>query len=117
MKTILEKSKMLTRWLRHRPDAIGLTLDGYGWANIAELLEKAAASGFPFTREELMQVVTENDKQRFSLTPDGLRIRAAQGHSVRVNVQAAVTRPPPVLYHGTIKAFLASIRKKGLLPG
>ena len=112
-----QKSKLLARWLRHRPDAIGLTLDNHGWAVIPELLAKVAAAGTAMTHDELMQVVTENDKQRFSLSPDGLRIRAAQGHSVEVDLKLAVKTPPPVLYHGTVHKFVTAIRKQGLLPG
>lgn len=38
-------SKFLSLVLRHRPDAIGITLDSGGWASIAELLEKARKAG------------------------------------------------------------------------
>lgn len=117
MISIPQKSKLLARWLRHRPDAIGLALDKSGWADIAELLAKAAAAGMPLTHEELLQVVSGNDKQRFSLSEDGLRIRAAQGHSVAVDLKLPFRTPPPVLYHGTVRKFLAAIRKQGLLPG
>ena len=117
MTTILKNSKMLARWLRHRPDAIGLALDKQGWTDIAGLLAKAAAVGTPITADELMQLVNENDKQRFSLSDDRLRIRAAQGHSVVVDLKLPVKTPPPVLYHGTVRKFLAAIRKHGLLPG
>jgi putative RNA 2'-phosphotransferase len=117
MVTIEQKSKQLARWLRHRPDAIGVTLNNHGWADVAELLAKAAAAGTPITREELMLVVVENEKQRFSLSPDGLRVRAAQGHSVAVDLKLPFKTPPPVLYHGTVRKFLAAIRKQGLLPG
>lgn len=116
-KVNIEKSKLLARWLRHRPDAIGLVLDKQGWANVAELIEKAAFSGFPITADELATLVSENDKKRFSLSDDGLRIRAAQGHSVAVDLALPVKTPPPVLYHGTVRKFIASIRKQGLLPG
>lgn len=78
MKTLEQESKMLARWLRHRPDAIALKLDKQGWAAISELLEKAVAAGTPITRKELMRAVAENDKQRFTLSPDGKRIRAVQ---------------------------------------
>lgn len=117
MTTIKQKSKLLARWLRHRPDAIALVLDKSGWADIAELLAKAAAAGAPISSDELMQLVIENDKQRFTLSPDGLRIRAAQGHSVAVDLKLPFKTPPPVLYHGTVRKFLAGIRKQGLLPG
>lgn len=112
-----EKSKMLARWLRHRPDVIGLAVDKHGWSDVADLLAKAATAGFPFTHDELVLFVVENDKQRFSLSPDGMRIRAAQGHSIDVDLKLSVKKPPPLLYHGTVRQFLAAIRKQGLLPG
>ena len=92
-------------------------LDAHGWVDVADLLSKAAVAGFAFTRDDLSRVVTENDKKRFTLSDDGLRIRAAQGHSVAVDVAAPVKKPPAVLYHGTVRKFVDSIRKQGLLPG
>ena len=47
---------------------------------------------------------------------DGL-IRAAQGHSVRVDLGLEPRQPPPVLYHGTVARFLDSIFADGLRPG
>lgn len=117
MTTAEQKSKVLARWLRHRPDVIGLTVDKHGWTDVADLLAKAATAGIPFTHDELVMLVVENDKQRFSLSPDGTRIRARQGHSIQVNLKLSVKLPPPVLYHGTVRKFLAAIRKQGLLPG
>lgn len=117
MASAIEISKRLARWLRHRPDAIGIELDEQGWADVTELLTKAEAAGMHFTRDELLRVVAENDKQRFTLSGDGTRIRAAQGHSVPVKLDAVVKIPPPVLYHGTVRKFLASIAKHGLVPG
>jgi len=38
-------SKFLSYILRHHPEAIGLTLDGEGWADVDELLAQAAAHG------------------------------------------------------------------------
>lgn len=114
---LIQKSKLLARWLRHKPDAIGLRLDRNGWAEVGELLRTAAAAGHALTHDELMRVVAENDKQRFSLSEDSKRIRAAQGHSVPIQLNAPVKAPPPVLYHGTVGKFLASIRKNGLQPG
>jgi putative RNA 2'-phosphotransferase len=117
MNALHDKSKMLSRWLRHRPDGIGITLDKRGWTDVSELLAKAAAADMPITYDELIQIVAKSDKQRFTLSEDGLRIRAAQGHSVAVDLKLPVKTPPPVLYHGTVRRFLASIRKHGLLPG
>ena len=117
MTTLEQKSKLLSRWLRHRPDAIGLEIDKRGWVDVAELLLKSADAGVALTQDELMQIVAENDKQRFSLSEDLTRIRATQGHSVDVDLKLPVRTPPPVLFHGTVQKFIASIRRQGLLPG
>jgi putative RNA 2'-phosphotransferase len=116
MITTEQKSKLLARWLRHRPDAIGLKLDSRGWADVSDLLLKSASAGISITPDELLQLIAENDKKRFSLSEDGTRIRAAQGHSIDVNLKLAIKTPPPVLYHGTVERFLVNIRKQGLLP-
>jgi putative RNA 2'-phosphotransferase len=107
-------SKYLSRHLRHRPDAIGLTLDEGGWVDVTALLSACAAAGFPVTRAELNHVVATNDERRFSFDATGRRIRANQGHSVPVDLGLAVADPPPVLYHGTVAKALPSIRVEGL---
>ena len=76
-------SRFLSLILRHAPDKIGLALDRNGWADVAELLDKATRHGTPLTLEALRDVVAGNDKQRFAFSEDGLRIRASQGHSLR----------------------------------
>jgi putative RNA 2'-phosphotransferase len=109
-------SKYLARHLRHDPGRIGLRLDAQGWADIDELLARAAAHGFPLTRAELEEVVATNDKQRYALSADGTRIRANQGHSVAVELELPALAPPPVLFHGTVPRSLAAIRAEGLRP-
>ena len=61
-----------------------------------------------------MQVVAENDKQRFCLSEDGLMIRANQGHSISVDLALSPKQPPEVLYHGTATRFLNAILLEGL---
>jgi putative RNA 2'-phosphotransferase len=112
----VQLSKFLSFVLRHQPDAIGLTLSQDGWVEIDDLLEKANASGTRFRREELLRVVATSDKKRFSLSDDGSRVRAAQGHSVSVELGLRPQEPPAVLYHGTATRFLESIRSSGLRP-
>lgn len=107
-------SKYLAKHLRHRPERIGLTLDHAGWADVGELLAACAAHGFPLTRAELEHVVAVNDKQRYVL--DGDRIRAAQGHSVQVDLGLSPASPPDLLYHGTVGRSVAAILRGGLLP-
>lgn len=107
-------SKFLSLVLRHEPGRIGLTLDSAGWVPVDELLEKAAATGRAFNREELGEVVASNDKQRFSFSADGTRIRANQGHSVEVALGLAPQVPPDTLLHGTAARFVEAILRTGL---
>ncbi|MBP1857779.1 RNA 2'-phosphotransferase [Rhizobium herbae] len=113
----VQTSKFLSYVLRHAPESIGLTLDVNGWADIADLIDKANAANQPLDIDTLHAVVTESDKKRFKISEDGKRIRAAQGHSVPVALGHAPIEPPPILYHGTATRFLDSIREKGLLAG
>jgi putative RNA 2'-phosphotransferase len=110
-------SKFLSLVLRHRPEEVGITLDREGWVSVSELLRAFEAHGLPLTPEELREVVGTNDKQRFSFSPDGLLIRANQGHSLNVELGYEPVAPPPVLYHGTAARFLTSIMREGLLKG
>jgi putative RNA 2'-phosphotransferase len=109
-------SKFISYILRHKPDSIGLTLDSQGWASIDELIDKSNASGAAFGRVDLLKMVDGNDKKRFSISNDGLRIRAAQGHSVKVELGLMAHEPPNVLYHGTATRFVSSILAEGLKP-
>ncbi|MGR6920833.1 RNA 2'-phosphotransferase [[Actinomadura] parvosata] len=111
---MIRVSKYLSRHLRHDPQRIGLTLDPGGWVEVAELLRAAAAHGFPITPDELRQVVAGNDKRRYTI--EAGRIRASQGHSIPVDLGLPAVEPPEVLYHGTVRRFLAAIRREGLRP-
>jgi putative RNA 2'-phosphotransferase len=112
----IQLSKFLSFVLRHRPDAIGLALDPQGWVSIDELIQKSNAARTPFSRDDLLHVVETSDKRRFSISADGLRIRATQGHSVSVELGLSPQEPPPLLYHGTAKHFIDSILREGLKP-
>lgn len=56
-----------------------------------------------------------NDKRRFSFDASGEKIRANQGHSVRVDLQLKPQTPPAKLYHGTASRNIEMIREHGLL--
>lgn len=105
-------SKFLSFVLRHNPQSIGLELDENGWADVASLIAKS--NKLTLTNELIRQVVKTNDKQRFALSEDGLKIRASQGHSIAVDLALEAVQPPDILYHGTASRFLASIMKQGL---
>ncbi|XZE44172.1 RNA 2'-phosphotransferase [Pirellulaceae bacterium SH467] len=115
-KRLTSISKFLRLVLRHQPEVIDMKLEPEGWLLIDELIENANRKGNELSLELLHDVVASCEKKRFSLSDDGLKIRANQGHSVpdvELNLEAVV--PPFVLYHGTVAAFLDSIREQGLL--
>ena len=107
-------SKFLSLILRHNPETIGLKLDENGWADVEELIDRSAGGGRTFSRADLEEIVTLNDKQRFAFNEDKTRIRANQGHSVEVELQLEPKQPPELLYHGTVDRFLQNIRAEGL---
>ena len=108
-------SKFLSLVLRHKPQVIGMSLDAEGWLEIDDLVQSANDAGTHITLEQVHEVVEESDKKRFSLSDDGLRIRANQGHSVEnVNLELSPTTPPSHLFHGTVAAFVTSIMESGL---
>lgn len=102
--------------LRHKPEAVGITLDEHGWANVDELIEGINKSGQQITTEILEEIVRNDEKSRYSFNQDKTLIRANQGHSVKVDVELKEQEPPSTLYHGTAKRFLESIFKDGLQP-
>lgn len=111
---LVKVSKYLSKHLRHQPHRLGLTLAEGGWVSVDALLSACAAHGFPVTPEELREVVAKNDKQRFAFDSTGQRIRANQGHSVKVDLQLQAAIPPSLLYHGTSARALKAIEAGGL---
>ena len=112
---VTRASKFLSYVLRHDPAAIGLDLQEGGWASVDALLAGAARHGRKLDAAMIGRVINAPGKQRFEMR-DGL-IRAAQGHSVQVDLGLDPCQPPPVLYHGTVARFLDSIFADGLRPG
>lgn len=122
-------SRMLSKILRHEPQLVGVTLDNQGWIDLVELIgaiERTARApeasksfrALPTITVELIQaVVAASDKQRFALSADGGRIRAAQGHSIEVDLGYVSKTPPTVLYHGTAVGNWERIQVEGLKPG
>lgn len=111
---LVADSKFLAYVLRHHPDAVGLRLDEAGWVPIDALLTALAGHGRPLDPTRLDRIVAGTDKQRFEIR-DG-RIRAAQGHTVPVDLELAPIVPPDVLFHGTVRRFLPGILAEGLQP-
>jgi len=110
--TDVELSKFLSFTLRHRPESIDLTLDSEGWADVGELILRAKLAGRDLDINSIRRVVEQNEKRRFAFSPDGLSIRAVQGHSLdSVAIEYPRAEPPVILYHGTAMRFLESIKE------
>jgi len=112
-----QTSKFLSLVLRHAPERIGLVLDAQGWTSVDDLIAKANAAGVALDRAMLLEIVATSDKQRFTLSADGMRIRAAQGHSVEIDLDLEPALPPAILFHGTARTNVDAIRAEGLKPG
>lgn len=115
MKDLINTSKYLSLILRHKPEAIGITLDEHGWADVNLLIEGIGKT-HPFDRETLEEIVRTDNKKRYSFNDDKTLIRANQGHSIPVDVELPVEEPPEYLWHGTGQKFEVSIDKMGLIP-
>ena len=107
-----QKSKYLAYILRHRPDVAGIVLDKEGWTDLTTLIKNTDLSA-----EEVELIVQNDAKQRYSISADGTKIRANQGHSTKeVSMTFEKAVPPVVLYHGTTSQAIDQILKQGLKP-
>jgi putative RNA 2'-phosphotransferase len=117
MKDMIQTSKFLSMVLRHRPEVIHLNMDNNGWVDIDELINNANKyKNMRLTKETLMEVVKNNDKQRFIMDNEKNKIRANQGHSISIDLALEPQTPPDELYHGTAVRFLKSIMETGIKP-
>jgi putative RNA 2'-phosphotransferase len=114
-KRLIRISKYLSKHLRHEPERLGLKLETGGWVSIDALLAACATNHFSISKDELVEVVATNDKQRFSFDPSQTRIRANQGHSTAVDLQLEPAVPPDILYHGTPASNVDVILREGLM--
>ena len=110
-----ETSKFISLILRHKPEAIGISLDEHGWANVEELI-KGIAKTRSFDMDMLEEIVRTDEKQRYSFNEDKTLIRANQGHSILVDVELDEEQPPEELWHGTGEKYVSSIDVQGLIP-
>jgi putative RNA 2'-phosphotransferase len=117
MSQLVKDSKLLSLVLRHEPEKIGIALDAAGWVAVADLIAGLKRRDPHWTVERLRDAVTSGEKQRFAFDESATKIRALQGHSVKVELGYERREPPAQLYHGTVARFLPSIRKEGLVAG
>ena len=108
-------SKKMSYALRHNPGKYGIQLDEYGYTDLAHFIAALnRVHHLALTRGDIAAVIAHSDKQRFEIKGD--RICALYGHSIPGIIHHQVATPPAILYHGTARRFLPSIRKLGLLP-
>lgn len=109
-------SKTMAYALRHHPEKFGLTLDEQGWVHLTDFAGALSSQGGKTISEaDVLEVVASDSKGRYVIS--GKLIRAAQGHSLKVDLGYAQAVPPEFLFHGTVEKFLPSISKTGLVKG
>lgn len=112
----LKLSKEVSYALRHAPWKYGLELDSEGWADIGQLISSLhrKQEWLGLNKQDLYEMADKSDKKRFEISGD--KIRALYGHSVPQRIKKEPAVPPQILYHGTARQFINSIKEKGLLP-
>ncbi len=113
-KNAVRLSKFLSLVLRHRPEALGITLDDNGWTDANQLVVQLRDKGWPADRAVLDRLVSDNPKKRFAYNESGDKIRASQGHSVAVTLGYSAKEPPAMLYHGTGQQSVPGILTVGI---
>lgn len=106
----VKKSKFLSLVLRHKPEAIGISLDNNGYAFVKDILK-----GLDISQYELDYIVANDSKKRYSYNQDKTKIRANQGHSINVDLEFKEKQPPDILYHGTSAKVINKIFKEGIM--
>lgn len=107
-------SRTLAYMLRHAPEEFRLTMDHSGWVLMDEVVAGLSTKFPGITTETVLRLVVQDSKSRYSV--EGAHIRAAQGHSARLNVVTAVESIPTemVLFHGTVRSVVPAILSEGL---
>lgn len=108
-------SRLAALVLRHRPEEVGLMLDGGGFVPV-EALARALRTqqGWESLRADDLVAMAAADPRRYELS-DG-RIRARYGHTVTVEHPGEAVLPPEWLYLGTSATDAATLREAGLRP-
>lgn len=111
----IKLSKTMSYALRHHPEEYNLQLDEEGWCLIDDLLYAlhTVSSLQDVTLQDIKLMMDRSEKKRFELKSS--KIRAYYGHSFDVKVKYNEKQPPDILYHGTARRFIDSIKKQGLI--
>ena len=114
MNDLVKMGKYLSLILRHKPELINLKIDEHGWVEVDQLLKGINDRGRYISKEMLDIIVNTNNKKRYQYNDDQTKIRANQGHSIKVDVELQEKVPPDILYHGTAQKYLDKIKKSGI---
>ncbi|SDH12771.1 RNA 2'-phosphotransferase [Halanaerobium congolense] len=110
-------SKTVSYILRHHPEDFDLKLAADASVKTDELLAALQRKFKGITKADLIELVKNDDKGRFSFLEGRKRIRANYGHSIEgVNPDYQAVKPPAILYHGTRPEVQAKIMNVGLKP-
>lgn len=137
----VQVSKKLSWLLRHGAEKEGLTLRPDGYVNLASVLASRTLKSLKVTFEEVLQVVKDDNKQRYglildpsnltsseassennettSMDPKDWLIRANQGHSIKLEEEGGLLSPinaqnmPEMAVHGTTRANWTLIAATG----
>lgn len=109
-------SKIISYALRHVPEKFDLDIDHQGWVKIDKLLFSLNKTDKwkDVQLNDIEHVIKDTDKKRFEIVDD--KIRAVYGHSLSDKIEMEKSEPPDILYHGTARRFIKSIKAKGLEP-
>lgn len=109
-------SKAMAFHLRHNPEA---PLDRDGWIYADDLSSLLRSSGLRVDPSTLLAVAGALGESRFELSQDSSEIRAAYGHSLRLQTVPTSAAAPAVLWHGTALSTLDGIfaARSGLIAG
>ncbi|TDQ04022.1 putative RNA 2'-phosphotransferase [Halanaerobium saccharolyticum] len=110
-------SKTVSYILRHHPENFDLKLNPDASVKTDQLLQALKGKFKDITKTDLIQLVKNDSKGRFSFLEDRKRIRANYGHSIEgVNPDYQAVKPPEILYHGTTPEVKDKILTAGLKP-
>lgn len=111
-----ELSKEIAYALRHAPWEYELEMDKEGWVLIDQLLDALHKNKRwkDICKNDLEVMLEKSEKKRYEISDN--KIKAYYGHSIPMKILREERKPPDILYHGTARRFLDSIKEKGLLP-
>lgn len=111
-----DTSKLISYWLRHKPQEAGLQVDEWGWTKLDRVIAALAQNNIEMMIDEIVALNQSFDKIRWEIDLENNKIRATHGHSFPINIDEKTEKPPEILYHGTTASSLIKILKEGLKP-